>query len=142
MPYYRCVIPKDSLSFEQRQEIALAFTDVHCGISAAPRNFVNVVFLETTEGADLADSHGNGVLQYDTPFFVAGGNRAGRAPEIRQQILAGLIDTLARIAGVAKDQVSGHISEAPASWTMEAGRILPDPGSETPEWYEHSAASG
>ncbi len=115
---------------------------MHCGISAAPRNFVNVVFLETTEGVDLADSHGNGVLHYDTPFFVAGGNRAGRAPEIKEQILAGLIDTLARIAGVAKDQVSGHISAAPASWTMEAGRILPDPGSETPDWYEHSAASG
>ena len=36
MPYYRCVIPKDSLTFEQRQQIATAFTDLHCGISAAP----------------------------------------------------------------------------------------------------------
>ena len=36
MPYYRCVIPKDSLTFKQRHQIATAFTDVHCGISAAP----------------------------------------------------------------------------------------------------------
>jgi len=90
----------------------------------------------------VADSHGNGVLRYDTPFFIAGGNRAGRPPEVRQQILAGLIDRLSTIAGVSKDLVSGHISEAPASWIMEAGHILPDPGSETADWYEHSAVSG
>ena len=47
MPLYRCFVPKDSLNYEQRQEIAEAFTDVHCGISAAPRSFVHVWFLET-----------------------------------------------------------------------------------------------
>jgi hypothetical protein len=61
---------------------------------------------------------------------------------VRQRILAGLIDCLSTIAGVPKDQVSGHISESPASWIMEAGQILPEPGAETAEWYEHSAASG
>ena len=142
MPFYRCLIPTGSLSFEQRQEIAIAFTDVHCGISAAPRNFVNVVFLEVSDGGEIADSHGRGVLKYDTPYFIAGGNRAGRPPEMKQQILDGLIDKLSEIGGVSRDQVSGHISEAPASWTMEAGEILPDPGSESPEWYEHGATSG
>ena len=142
MPFYRCVIPKNALSFEQRQEVAGAFTDIHCGISAAPRNFVNVVFLEASNGMELADSHGNGQVRYDTPFFLAGGNRAGRPPEVRQRILEGLIDSLSTIAGVPKDQVSGHISESPASWIMEAGQILPEPGEETAEWYEHSAASG
>ena len=153
MPFYRCLIPKGSLSFEQRQEIALAFTDVHCGISAAPRHFVNVVFLEVSDGAEITDSHGRGMLKRDTPYFIAGGNRAdtpyfiaggNRAgpPEMKQQILDGLIDKFSVIAGIPRDQVHGHISEAPASWTMEAGKILPDPGSETAEWYEHAAALG
>ena len=142
MPFYRCLIPKGSLSFEQRREIAIAFTDVHCGISAAPRNFVNVVFLEVSDGAEIADSHGQGVLTYDTPYFIAGGNRAGRPPEMKQRILDGLIDKFSEIVGVSSDQVSGHVSEAPASWTMEAGKILPDPGSETAEWYAHGAALG
>ena len=142
MPFYRCLIPTGSLSFEQRREIAIAFTDVHCGISAAPRNFVNVVFLEVSDGGEIADSHGRGVLKYDTPYFIAGGNRAGRPPEMKEQILGGLIEKFSEIAEVPRDQVSGHISEAPASWTMEAGKILPDPGSETVEWYEHGAASG
>lgn len=142
MPFYRCVIPKGSLSFEQRQEIAVAFTDVHCGISAAPRNFVNVVFLEVSGGSEIRDSHGRGVLQYDTPYFIAGGNRAGRPPEMKQKILEGLIGSFSRIAGISRDEVSGHISEAPSSWTMEAGQILPEPGEESPEWYEHGATSG
>ena len=142
MPFYRCLIPEGSLSFEQRQQIAKAFTDVHCGLSAAPRNFVNVVFLEVSGSSEIADSHGQGVLTYDTPYFIAGGNRAGRPPELKQQILDGLIDNFSRIARVPGDEVSGHISEAPSSWTMEAGQILPEPGEESPEWFEQGAASG
>jgi hypothetical protein len=92
-------------------------------------------------GGEIADSHGQGALQYDTPYFIAGGNRAGRPPELKQKILDGLIDNLSRIAGVPKSDISGRISEAPASWTMEAGQILPDPGEESPEWFEHGAAS-
>ncbi len=52
------------------------------------------------------------------------------------------MDKFSEISGVAKNEVGGHISEAPASWTMEAGQILPDPGAESPEWFEHGAASG
>ena len=80
MPFYRCVIPKGSLSFEQRQEIAVAFTDVHCGISTAPRNFVNVVFLEVSGGSEIRDSHGRGVLRYDTPVFHRWGQSGGETP--------------------------------------------------------------
>ncbi len=142
MPFYRCLIPAGSLTFEQRQKIATAFTDVHCGLSAAPRNFVNVVFFEVSGGSEIADSHGNGVLKYDTAYFIAGGNRAGRPPELKQQILDGLIDNFSRIAEVRRSEVSGHISEAPSSWTMEAGQILPEPGEESREWFEHAAAVG
>ncbi len=40
MPFYRCTVPAGALTGEQKQRIATAITDVHCGISAAPRNFV------------------------------------------------------------------------------------------------------
>ena len=100
------------------------------------------MFLEADGGTEIADSHGSGTLQYDTPYFVAGGNRAGRSPELKGKILAGLLDRFAAIADVPADQVSGRISEAPASWTMEAGKVLPEPGQEPAEWYEHVAVSG
>lgn len=139
MPFYRCLIPPDSLSYEQRREIAVAFTDVHCGISAAPRSFVQVAFLEVADGGEIADSHGRGTMRYDTPYFIAGGNRAGRSPEIKQRILDGLLEKFTEIAGVPASAVSGRISEAPASWTMEAGRILPEPGEESAEWRDRAA---
>ena len=142
MPVYRCLIPDSSLTHDQRSAIAEAITDVHCGLSAAPRHFVQVLFLEMEPGSELADSHGNGTLRWETPFFVAGGNRGGRPPELKGQILAGILERFAALANVAPDQVSGHISEAPASWTMENGKVLPEPGQETEEWYAHASVSG
>jgi len=136
MPFYRCLIPEGSLSYDQRERIAVAFTDVHCGISAAPRRFVQVAFFETTCTGEVADTHGSGMLRYDTPYFIAGGNRAGRSPDTKRRILEGLIERFSQIADVPKSQVSGKITEAPASWTMEAGKILPEPGAEPLEWYE------
>ena len=141
MPFYRCLIPKGSLDYGQRSEIATAFTDVHCGISAAPRNFVHVAFIEVEKGNTVSDTHGAGNLEYDTPYFIAGGNRAGRPPEVRAQILDGLIGRFCEIASVSRNDVSGHISEAPASWTMEDGEILPEPGEEPAEWYVHDAVA-
>ena len=140
MPYYRCLIPKNSLDLDQRNRIAKAFTDVHCGISAAPRSFVHVAFLEVGGSGSIADSHGSGILEYQTPYFVAGGNRAGRSQEVREQILNGLIACLSEIASVSTEDVSGHISEVPASWTMEGGQVLPEPGEESAEWYGQGSA--
>ncbi len=140
MPFYRCLIPKDSLTYDQRERIAVAFTDVHCGISGAPRHFVQVAFLESDGSGEVADSHGGGTLRFSTPYFIAGGNRAGRSPDMKRRILEGLLERFAGIAGISMGLVSGRISEAPASWTMESGRILPDPGREA-EWQAQGAAS-
>ncbi|MEE2637559.1 MAG: tautomerase family protein [Acidobacteriota bacterium] len=142
MPLYRCVIPEGALTNNQRVEIAKAFTDVHCGASGAPRNFVHVVFLESTGATEIADTHGNGVITFETPYFIAGGNRGGRPPALKARILAGLLEKFSQIAKVPPEQVSGRISETPASWTMEAGKILPEPGKESAEWYQHAAVSG
>ena len=142
MPLYRCLVPKDSLNYAQRQEIAEAFTDVHCGISAAPRSFVHVWFIEADGEEKVKDSHGTGFLDYKTEFYIAGGNRAGRPSEVRQKILGGLIEKFCEISGADSQNVSGHISEGPASWTMEAGHILPEPGEEPAEWYEHATIPG
>ena len=64
MPLYRCIVPKNSLDYGQRQEIAEAFTNVHCGISAAPRSFVHVWFIESGKEDKIKDSHGDGFLDY------------------------------------------------------------------------------
>ena len=129
MPYYRCVVPEGSVSFERRAAVAKAFTDVHCGTTGAPRSFVHVVFDEAPDS------------RFETPYFVDGGNRAGRPEELKQELLNDLLAAFVTNAGVAADQVSGRITEGPASWTMEGGMILPEPGEEGPEWYNHGAAA-
>ena len=72
MPNYRCLIPKDALSYDQRARIATAFTDVHCGISAAPRNFVHVQFIEQEGNSQISNTHGNSEITFDTKYFIAG----------------------------------------------------------------------
>ncbi len=61
----------------------------------------------------ISDSHGSGVLEYDTPYFIAGGNRAGRPPELKTQILDGLISSFCEIAGVGRNEVSGSHPRGP-----------------------------
>lgn len=131
MPYYRCFIPKDALSFEQRQDIALAFTDIHCGSTGAPRSFVSVAFFETPEGEQS---------EFGSDYFLDGGNRAGRSEEVKQQLLSDLTEAFGEIAGLPAEQIDGRITENPASWTMEGGFVLPEPGQEGPEWYAAAAA--
>ena len=132
MPYYRCIIPKDSLTFEQRQDIALAFTDIHCGNTGAPRSFVSVAFFETPEGEES---------EFGTAYYLDGGNRAGRPEEVKQQLLADLTQAFSDISGVPVEDIPGRIRENPASWTMEGGFVLPEPGQEGPEWYAAAAAA-
>ena len=132
MPHYRCIIPQAALTFDQRQEIALAFTDIHCGSTGAPRSFVSVTFIETPEGQkpELGDG-----------YYLDGGNRAGRSEEVKRQLLADLTQAFASVANVAPDVIDGRITENPASWTMEGGFVLPEPGQEGPEWYAAAAAA-
>ena len=132
MPYYRCIIPKDSLTFEQRQDIALAFTDIHCGNTGAPRGFVSVAFFETPEGEES---------EFGSAYYLDGGNRAGRPEEVKQQLLADLTQAFSDISGVPAAEIPGRIRENPASWTMEGGFVLPEPGQEGPEWYAAAAAA-
>lgn len=129
MPYYRCVVPEGSVSLEKRQEVATAITDIHCGSTGAPRSFVHVEFVEYADGAS----------EYDSRYYVDGRNRAGRPEDVKRQLLADLTGAFARITEAPASEVGGHISEAPASWTMEGGHILPEPGEEGAEWYAHAA---
>ena len=127
MPFYRCLVPKDSITFQQRQQVARAFTDIHCGLTGAPRDFVHVVFFE---GQDS---------EFAEPYYIDGGNRAGRPAALKERLLAQLMGAFRDITGVPARQLGGRITEGPASWTMEAGRVLPEPGEEGPEWHHRPA---
>ncbi len=132
MPLYRCLAPAGAINLEQRPTIAKAFTDIHCESTGAPRDFVHVLFFDQP---DPGDAPGR------SRYFIDGGNRAGRSPEVRQQLLDDLKKAFCDIAQVPPGEVGGRITETPASWIMEGGEIMPEPGQEGPEWFSGQAAA-
>ena len=130
MPIYRLKVPQGSVSLELREKIAMDYTDIHCGSTNAPRSFVHVFFDEYPEG-DPA---------YPTRYYLDAINRAGRPQEVKDQLLNDLLDSFVARTGVSRDEVGGRIGETPASWIMEGGAVLPEPGQETAEWYAHATA--
>ena len=130
MPIYRFKVPTGSVPFEQREKIAVDVTDIHCGQTLAPRHFVHVYFDEQPEGA----------AGYPTRYYLDAMNRAGRPKEVKDKLLNNLLDCFVAHTGVSKDDISGRIGESPASWAMEGGQVLPEPGQETAEWYAEVTA--
>ncbi len=130
MPIYRLKVPQDSVSPEQRAEIAASFTDIHCGSTNAPRHFVHVFFDEQPDGES----------QYPARYYLDAINRAGRPQEVKDKLLNDLLDSFAAHSGIARSHIAGRIGETPASWAMEGGAVLPEPGQEGAEWYAHAVA--
>ena len=130
MPIYRLKVPQGSVSEDQRANIAMDYTDIHCGSTLAPRHFVHVFFDEQPEGQS----------EYPTRYYLDAINRAGRPQEVKDKLLNTLLDSFVRHTGVPRDEVSGRIGETPASWAMEGGQVLPEPGQETQEWYAEVTA--
>ena len=130
MPIYRFKVPAGSVSFEQREQVAMDVTDIHCGSTLAPRHFVHVFF----------DEQAKGESEYPTRFYLDAINRAGRPQEVKDKLLDALLNAFVRHTGVSREEISGRIGETPASWAMEGGQVLPEPGQETAEWYAEVTA--
>ena len=131
MPLYRLKIPQDSVNPQQRAEIAKSFTDIHCDSTNAPRNFVHVFF----------DEHPESESPWPARYYMDGINRAGRPQEVTDKLLNDLLESFAAHSGLPRDQIAGRIGVNPASWIMEGGSVLPEPGQEGAEWYAHAAAN-
>jgi phenylpyruvate tautomerase PptA (4-oxalocrotonate tautomerase family) len=118
MPLYRCTSPQDSLSEAQRSALAQAFTDIHCDLTGAPRTFVHVQFHHHDPQAGRA------------AYELHAGIRAGRDRALADAIVARCVAAVADVARVDPGQVSMRTSATPASWILEGGRVLPEPGEE------------
>lgn len=117
MPLYRCMVPSARVPMPCRQAIAQAITKAHCDATGAPAIFVHVFFF---------DSPGND----DAPVLVNGSIRAGRNAEQKSQIATQVKAAFAQLAGVPAEQTIVQLNDVPASWLMEGGRIMPEPGEE------------
>lgn len=127
MPVYTlaCTQP---LPVTVRKAVADAITDVHCAVTGAPPEFVNVLFLHgqrTRHGERLA---------------VIGNVRSGgnRNQELTDSLQAAIHKGVALAADLPANEVSVRLIGYPASWGMEGGEILPEPGDED-AWLNRSS---
>ncbi|MEM9464957.1 MAG: tautomerase family protein [Actinomycetota bacterium] len=117
MPLYHAQIRPDLLTEAQRRDFSQDVVDIHCGITGAPPSFVHALF---TEG-DLPDG---------INAVVNGTIRAGRTDEQKQEIATRMSQALADRAGIDAATVTTSTRDIDASYTMEGGVLLPEPGSD------------
>ena len=128
MPVYN-VATVDALSYDARKAAAKSITDLHCGLTGAPSEFVNVLFMH---GHKLKNGNALNVVCN----VRSGGNRNAELTEnLRTQIREGV----AEATGIPVNKVDAVLLGFPASWAMEGGEILPEPGEES-EWLERTHA--
>jgi phenylpyruvate tautomerase PptA (4-oxalocrotonate tautomerase family) len=124
MPVYQCVVPAGALDPDQRTRVAETITTIHCEVTGAPPEFVNVVFTEPPAGAMFTAG------KPSRTAIVAGNIRAGRPPEARRALLDRISDAWVEITGWGKQELVVSVADVPASWVMEKGMIMPEPGEE------------
>ena len=120
MPFYHAVVRPGLLDPAGREQYANDVVDTHCGVTGAPRSFVHV--LVTEDDGRLPEGR-NGI--------VRGTIRAGRTDDQKAEIASGISGALAHRSGIDVGSVECTTRDIEASFTMEGGALLPEPG--TPE---------
>jgi phenylpyruvate tautomerase PptA (4-oxalocrotonate tautomerase family) len=113
MPVYHCSIPEARLDDAKRQRIASEITRLHCEKTGAPPEFAHVLFADAPAGAG-----------------VVGSIRAGRSESLRAEMASALAEAVAEAVGLERTEVRVTLLEVPASWVMEGGAVMPEPGEE------------
>ena len=119
MPVYT-IASRKALTLETRQITANAITDTHCAVTGAPPEFVNIVFMQ---GHRIQGEHEIGVIGN----VRQGGNRN---KELTDDLRDRITHVVAKTTGLKVQRVLTTLIGFPASWAMEGGEILPEPGEE------------
>ena len=129
MPLYICNSKPGTVSEEAKARIADDVTRIHCEVTDAPPTFVHVFFFEDGPQPPLGDKRA----------MIYGQIRAGRTDAQKADIASQMGAALAQHTGVAADDLLVFTTDTPASWVMEGGDILPEPGEEEAWLAAHEA---
>ena len=123
MPLYMCNAPKGTISDAAKPKIAADITRIHCDVTGAPPQFVHAFFLDDAQAPPLGDKKA----------VLFGSIRAGRTDAQKAQIVTEMRESVHRHTGLALEDVGMITTDVPASWVLEGGEIMPEPGEEA-EW--------
>ena len=129
MPLYIVNSKVGAVPEDVKAALADDLTEIHCRVTDAPPTFVHVFFFEDGPNPPLGDK----------TAMVYGQIRAGRTDAQKSQIWAEMGDAVATRTGIARDDIHAFTTDTPASWVMEGGDVLPEPGEEEAWLAKHEA---
>ena len=129
MPLYMCNAAKGAIDDSAKPKIAADITRIHCDVTGAPPQFVHAFFVEESAAQPL-----NG-----KSAFLFGSIRAGRTDAQKAQIVTEIRRSIHTHTGIPIDDINVATADTPASWVMEGGDVMPEPGEEA-EWLAQHAA--
>lgn len=129
MPLYT-LASKDPFPEETRFDIAQVITDVHCGLTGAPSEFVNVVFMTGYR------------MRRGTILGVNGNVRMGgdRTADLYDKLNNQMHTRVAEAAKLDLSQVLVTLIGIESNWVVEGAMVLPFPGDEG-DWLERKNAT-
>ena len=134
MPVYTCTTSRSALDATTKAALARDLADIHSRINGVPTTYVNVVFHALAED----DLYTDGVPA--SPLIVNGWTRSGHPEAKTDQLVREIADAATRITGITAEDVLVIISNSPARFAIEGGRVLPEPGQEQ-AWLREGGAN-
>ncbi|MEM9200292.1 MAG: hypothetical protein AAGC53_01470 [Actinomycetota bacterium] len=126
MPFYHAHVRPGLLDLDGRAAFSGDVVDIHCGVTGAPPSFVHLYVTEDSSGS-LPDGV-NGAIN--------GTIRFGRTGEQKAEICDRMAAALAGHGGVEASTITAATRDVQASFTMEGGVLLPEPGSAEEEAWK------
>lgn len=126
MPFYHAIVRPEVLAPADREALSKDVTNVHCDVTGAPRTFVHVLY--TVDDANR--------LPDDIDVLYRANIRSGRTTEQKAELTTRLQNTTAERTSASASRVAIHIEETEASFVMEGGSLLPEPGSPEEEAWK------
>jgi phenylpyruvate tautomerase PptA (4-oxalocrotonate tautomerase family) len=124
MPIYTCTTTEGTLTSDVKVALAGEVARIHSAINHVPSTYVNVVFHELPTDAIYTDG------RPAAPVLVSGWVRAGHPDAEITRLATEIALAITRLAGVPPERVLVVFQSSPASFAVEGGRVLPEPGRE------------
>ena len=135
MRVYTCTLKAGALPAPTKKALAVEIGSIHSAINHVPRTYVNVVFNELPAESVYTD----GVPA--SPFLVNGWVREGHPKAETTRLATEIAAAVTHITGIPAERVLVVFQSSPASFAVEGGRVLPEPGKEA-AWIAGAEGKG